>query len=386
MRKALLITIVLSAATSLSVSVWALCNPVSVEELWETNTCSGNYRFKREFWEATFNQNYNRYESKEVLGTALVPSCSSTCYPGFDNAIVEHGKDSYGRPTWKWIKYIQNKNSACETYNTSKFEMTHTCPSELADSSCTTPQWADGSCPDGMYPQNGMCCSGNGGDCTTTTARTSLEPSASLVALPPDDGGCGGTCVWDPETNSCASPILLDTSGDGFHLTDAAGGVSFDLDSDGTPEQLAWTREGTDDAWLALDRNGNGAIESGRELFGNYTPQPAPPAGAERNGFLALAVYDRADNGGNADGKMDAGDAIYSRLRLWRDTNHNGASEAGELHTLASQGVASLSLAYKESKRTDEHGNGFRYRAKVDDVKGARVTRWAWDVFLVKAP
>lgn len=190
------------------------------------NECSGNYRFKKEFWEATFNQNHDRYETKEVLGTAIVPSCSSTCHPGFDNAIVEHGKDRYGRPTWKWIKYIQNKNSACETYNTSKFEMTHTCPSELADSSCTTPQWADGSCPDGTYPNNGMCCSGSG-DCTNTTARASLEPSPSLVAPPPDDG-CGGTCVWNPETNSCASPILIDTSGDGFHLTNATGGVSFD--------------------------------------------------------------------------------------------------------------------------------------------------------------
>jgi hypothetical protein len=61
-------------------------------------------------------------------------------------------------------------------------------------------------------------------------------------------------------------------------------------------------------------------------------------------------------------------------------------SEAGELRTLASQGVLSVSLAYKESKRTDEYGNGFLYRAKVNDVKGANVSRWAWDVFLVRAP
>ena len=48
--------------------------------------------------------------------------------------------------------------------------------------------------------------------------------------------------------------------------------------------------------------------------------------------------------------------------------------------------VARLRLDYKESKRTDEHGNRFRYRAKVDDAKGAKAGRWAWDVLLVHAP
>jgi|GEM_PF-4148331 len=73
MRKALLITIALSATASLSFSAWALCYPVIVEELQETNWCSGNYRMKEELWQATFNQNYNRYESRKVTGTALVP-------------------------------------------------------------------------------------------------------------------------------------------------------------------------------------------------------------------------------------------------------------------------------------------------------------------------
>jgi hypothetical protein len=195
--------------------------------------------------------------------------------------------------------------------------------------------------------------------------------------------GCPTYQDWDDCRCACVfvgwSPVLVDVLGNGFDLTDAANGVDFDLRGDGIKQRIGWTVAGSDDAFLALDRNGNGTIDNGAELFSNVTEQSTMK---HQNGFLALGEFDKYVNGGNGDGIIDSHDEILPKLRLWEDTNHNGVCDPGELHTLPELGVYAINLDYKESKRTDQYCNSFRYRAKMYDVGRAPVVR-SWDVCFV---
>ncbi len=164
-------------------------------------------------------------------------------------------------------------------------------------------------------------------------------------------------------------PLTLDLDGDGLETIgiDPANPILFDHDGDGVKTATGWIKP--DDGFLVLDRNGNGRIDTGRELFGDSTPLYA--GGTAVDGFAALAQEDT-----NFDGRVDANDARFANLRIWRDANQNGISEAGELTTLAANGIVSLHTAKTENATLLENGNQIAdlgSYAKADGSTGSLV-------------
>ncbi len=231
----------------------------------------------------------------------------------------------------------------------------------------------------GIFP-NPLCCRGwwpTGNTVSFADVRppASPDPAAQCSLLGGDYSWNGFECAHNP-----GSPIIVDTARNGYKLTSVDNGVRFDLNADGTAELVAWTRAGSDDAFLAMDRNGNGVIDDGSELFGNHTPAHADRADlTTANGFEALAYLGSPSYGRSvADGQIDAQDDAFARLLLWRDLNHNGISEPEELQSAAAAGIVAIGTDYKNKKRVDRFGNEFRQKGRITWTDGHDLVFDVW--------
>lgn len=166
-----------------------------------------------------------------------------------------------------------------------------------------------------------------------------------------------------------ADPLVLDLGDEGINLTSLEDGVYFDIRGDGTPTRTAFIQG--NNAFLYLDRNGNGIVDDANELFGDQ--------GGYANGFAKLAQYD-----GNGDGTIDENDAIYGELRLWRDVNGDGVNQADESMTLAEAGIKALSLNHDGSLTFDANGNAIADQSTFTRFDGS--TGLMADVWLKTRP
>jgi len=195
---------------------------------------------------------------------------------------------------------------------------------------------------------------------------------AALLSLVLQCAAAWGTC----------SPIVVDLGKNGIELGAAGAGVHFDVNNDGLFEHLQWVRPGGDEAFLVLDRNGNGLVDNGGELFGVGTPMFFEGRNAP-NGFVGLSQYDSTPLGGNDDGYISSDDSIWPNLYLWLDGNADGVSTSDEMFKPDNVGMTSFETIPKLRRQYDSAGNWLPFWAwAMSDTRPRRTVMV--DVFFVE--
>jgi len=166
------------------------------------------------------------------------------------------------------------------------------------------------------------------------TIASTVENTPCTIFCAPEDGG------WQWNYDNCYTPLVLAFDSEPVAFSTAAG--AFDLSGLEATIPTHWVSART--PWLALDRNGNGTIDDGRELFGSMTGLPG--GGRASNGFVALRALD--DDG---DGQITARDAAFERLLVWRDADQDRRSSPQELVSAENAGLVAIRLDYRSVPR-----------------------------------
>lgn len=154
---------------------------------------------------------------------------------------------------------------------------------------------------------------------------------------------------------------MFDLNGDGVHTLSVSNGVAFGVQGQGSGLVKSGWSDGKD-GLLVLDLNNDGKINDGTELFGGSTK--LANGNKAQDGYEALKQYDS-----NQDNVIDAKDAVFSKLQLWVDVNHDGVTDNGEMRSLSEFKVQSINLS-ADSNSTLDNGNLVGLVSKWTDTNG----------------
>lgn len=161
--------------------------------------------------------------------------------------------------------------------------------------------------------------------------------------------------------NYC-TPLIIDLNGDGVKTITDNMGVTFDFNNDGELIRTGWVHP--EDGLLVMDRDKNGIISNGNELFGEHSPVLSFNIN-DKNGFSSLSSLDS-----NCDGLINQDDISWSELLVWKDNSMDGISQSDELFSLETIGISSIGIDAQRSFFYDENGNFHKLTANVDWVNG----------------
>ena len=286
-----------------------------------------------------------------LLSASIVAACEDRHVhgPDPDDAIVDEDHD--GAPA-------------------SKPEPAVACPGEVQSRECRTGAGAEGL---------EVCVLVDGEPVWTT-----CEAVEDVACMPGDnyDMGClGSTCVFDGERleyvswqtdPECATPLVLQFEAAPLRFEPSPAAASFDFAAGGGCH-TDWPSA----PWLALDRDRDGAIDSGRELFGSGTRLRSGARAS--HGFEALAELDA-----DGDRRITPADPMFAELVLWRDADADRSGALTELTAAGDAGLVAIHLDFARAGECDARGNcgleraAFEFRAADGSLKIGEVV----DVYL----